>query len=273
MISITRLAAVALILAPALAIRPREPRGSPHPYPTFTYGTAIGGALDLPEPTEAPTLVNRGKALDAPFLTVKVLNGFGQRLPISYNSNQGSPTIVGNPGAGTLAISQETAIAIPRDFAGAIFIGQVYDPANSKIEVSFSSPQGYRPGLDVSYVDGYSVPITCSCGGRVVTGCNTALFRTGRTCPRQGPGDRLLCHNPKKTVDNGPADPFFQPCQGAAYTYPNDHGANAFGDCDSGDIRCCVGINCPRNPKQYSKRDLQELYGYANETEIPAGFS
>ncbi|KAL8948849.1 MAG: hypothetical protein Q9183_007651, partial [Haloplaca sp. 2 TL-2023] len=115
-----------------------------------------------------------------------------------------------------------------------------YDPANSKIEVSFKSNQNWRPGLDVSYVDGYGVPITCSCSGVPVTGCNIPLFQRG-TCPRQGPGDRAICYNPKKTVVGGPADPFFQPCQGAAYTYPDDHTANAFGKCDSGNIQCCVG--------------------------------
>ncbi|KAL9011848.1 MAG: hypothetical protein Q9173_003351 [Seirophora scorigena] len=268
---------MALALAPALAVRPHTPRGSPHPSPTFpvhTYGAAVGGPLDLPEPTEAPRPANIANALDAPFLTVKVYNGFGQRLPISYNSNRGSPTIVGNPGPGTLAMAQNTAIAVPRDFAGAIFIGQIYDPANSKIELSFNAPQGYRPGLDVSYVDGYSVPIVCSCNGIPVTGCNIALFRTGRTCPRQGPGgDRRLCYNPKRNIPDGPADPFFQPCQGAAFTYPNDHTANAFGKCDSGDIQCCVGVNCPRPSLQHGKGDLLEMSDYTNETEIPAGLN
>lgn len=126
--------------------------------------------------------------------------------------------------------------------SGAIFIGKSFDPANSKIEISFSPPQNYRPGVDVSYVDGYSVPITCSCGGVPVTGCNIPLFLQGRTCPQPGPGDKVICYNPKKVINNGPADPFFQPCQGAAYTYPNDHTANAFGKCDSGDIQCCVGV-------------------------------
>ncbi|KAL8985264.1 MAG: hypothetical protein Q9205_001000, partial [Flavoplaca limonia] len=156
----------------------------------------------------------------------------------------GSPTIIGNPSTNTFLAGSNTQIVVTRNFAGAIFIGKSFDPANSKIEISFSPPQNYRPGVDVSYVDGYSVPITCSCGGVPVTGCNIPLFLQGRTCPRPGPGDKVICYNPKKVVDNGPADPFFQPCQGAAYTYPNDHTANGFGKCDSGDIQCCVGFLC-----------------------------
>ncbi|KAL8997798.1 MAG: hypothetical protein Q9188_006237 [Gyalolechia gomerana] len=259
---------MALTLSPALAIRPPVRRGSPLPSPSYTYGTAIGGALDLPEPTGPPDFAQRAKELNADQLIVKITNSFGFDLPISYNSNSGSPTIIGNPGAGIFGRAQSTNLALPRNFAGgstsmlcliyipnypvnptesllsgAIFIGKTYNPANSKIEVSFDSPSGYRPAVDVSYVDGYGIPITCYCSGVPVTGCNIPLFRTGRTCKNQGPGDRVICYNPKKTVNDGPADDFFQPCQGAAYTYPNDHTANGFGKCDAGDIQCCVGVS------------------------------
>ncbi|KAL8718493.1 MAG: hypothetical protein Q9225_004379 [Loekoesia sp. 1 TL-2023] len=219
---------MALTLVSTLAIRPPIRRGSPIPSPSYTFGTAIGGALDMPEPTGPPDSAQRAKELNANQLTVKIINSFGFDLPISYNSNAGSPTIIGNPGAGIFARAQSTAVAVPRGFAGAIFIGKTYDPANSKIEVSFDAPGGYRPALDVSYVDGYGVPITCSCSGIPVTGCNIPLFGAGHTCKNQGPGDRVICYNPKKLVNDGPADDFFQPCQGAAFTYPNDLTANAY---------------------------------------------
>ncbi|KAL8711868.1 MAG: hypothetical protein Q9220_003812 [cf. Caloplaca sp. 1 TL-2023] len=241
MISFPHLMTLALAIGPSTSRR-LVPRGSPLPTsPAPTLGIAIGGALDMPTPTAAPDFAFRAPALNADQLTVRITNSFGFNLPISYNSNAGSPGIIGNPGAGIFG--QSTAIVVPRNFAGAIFIGKTYDPANSKIEVSFESPQGYRPGLDVSYVDGYGIPITCSCDGIPVTGCNIPLFRTGRTCPQQGPGDRVICYNPKVNVENGPADYFFQPCQGSAFTYPADQGANAYGRCDSGNIQCCVGVS------------------------------
>ncbi|KAL8906494.1 MAG: hypothetical protein Q9171_006255 [Xanthocarpia ochracea] len=267
------LTTLAVAITPTWAARGRiVPRGSPIPSPTYA---AIGGALDLPEPTSGPKLSNKAKevgAFNADRVTIRITNAFGWNLPISYNSNAGSPTIIGNPPAGTLLADTNTNVVVPRNFAGAIFIGKTFNPANSKIEVSFSSPQDYRPGLDVSYVDGYSVPITCSCGGLPVTGCNIPLFRTGRTCAQQGPGDKVICYNPRKTVDAGPADPFFQPCQGAAYTYPNDHQANAFGKCDNGDIQCCVGIGCSSPRQQHGKRSFEE-WRSGNETEIPAGLA
>jgi len=41
-------------------------------------------------------------------------------------------------------------------------------------------------------------------------------------------------------VADGPADDFFLPCQGAAYTFPNDNVAND-GDTRGADVTCCIG--------------------------------
>lgn len=41
------------------------------------------------------------------------------------------------------------------------------------------------------------------------------------------------------------AKAFFAPCEGEAYTFPNDHAANSWGACQSGLISCCVGTTCP----------------------------
>lgn len=92
-------------------------RGSPLPHaPTYTYGTAIGGALDPPKPTSPPDPHDLAKGLDAPELTVHITNSYGTPLPISYNSNAGSPTIIGDPGPDILA--ESTDVVVPRDFAG-----------------------------------------------------------------------------------------------------------------------------------------------------------
>ncbi|KAL8992883.1 MAG: hypothetical protein Q9169_006768 [Polycauliona sp. 2 TL-2023] len=260
---------MAVTVVPAWARGRIALRGSPVPSPTQVFGSPID-KMDLPGPTKAPELANRAAVYDAPFMTVHITNKFGQDLPISYQSNQGSPTIIGNPSTNYFLKDSQTRVVVTKNFAGAIFIGKSFNPANSKIEISWSPPQNYRPGVDVSYVDGYSVPITCSCGGVPVTGCNILLASQGRVCPIPGAGDKVICYNPKKTVDNGPADPFFQPCQGAAYTYPNDHEANGYGKCDSGNIQCCVGGSCPRPGQQHGKRSLED-WSFGNETEYPAG--
>lgn len=125
MVLFTHLATVALAIAPALARGGLAPRGSPGPSPTYAWDyawdEAIGEALDYPPPTTAPELSNRAQedsVLNADRLTVRITNGFGQNLPISYNSNVGSPTIIGNPPAGTFQAAANTDVVVPRDFAG-----------------------------------------------------------------------------------------------------------------------------------------------------------
>ena len=200
-----------------------------------TLGTASGGALD-PLATHPPAFGPKPAFAGGPDLTINVVNSFGSPLSIFYGSNAGAPTPVNNPGSGTL--SSSTQVLFPSGWAGRITIGGNFDPKGSKIEASYSSPN-YVPDVDISYVDGYSVPISCSCYGVAVTGCNSKpryhilsaqsrvadlgktvqLFNDGHTCPSQGPGP--ICYNPEEDVPDGPAAPFFAPCAGAAYTYPN----------------------------------------------------
>ncbi|KAL2059352.1 hypothetical protein ABVK25_000644 [Lepraria finkii] len=184
------------------------------PTPT-ALGTAYGGALD-PQATHPPNLGPKPAFAGGPDLTINVINSFGSPLSIFYGSNAGAPTPLENPGSGTLAYS--TQVLFPSDWAGRITIGQNYDPKGSKIEASFSGPN-YVPDVDVSYVDGYSVPISCECEGVAVTGCNVELFHAGQTCQDKGAGP--ICYNPEENVPDGPASSFFAPCVGAAYTYPN----------------------------------------------------
>ena len=114
---------------------------------------------------------------------------------------------------------------------------------NSKIEGSFT---GIMPHVDVSYVDGYSVPIVCSCGGRPVTGCNLELFELS-TCPSlQG---NTCINMVSRYSDMGPASPFFKFCEGAAYTFPKDDRSD-LGCRQNRVIDCCVGTSCPAVPRQ-----------------------
>ena len=133
-----------------------------------SLGTASGGALD-PVATRPPRLGPQHAFAGGPDLTINVINSFGSPLSIFYGSNYNVPTPINNPGSGTL--SSSTQVLFPSGWAGRITIGKNYDPNGSKIEASFSPPN-YVPDVDISYVDGYSVPITCSCSQVAVTGCN-----------------------------------------------------------------------------------------------------
>ena len=141
-----------------------------------SLGTASGGALaplaTHPLATHPPAAGPKAAFAGGSDLTINVVNSVGGPLSIFYGSNAGAPTPVNNPGSGTL--SSSTQVLFPSGWAGRITIGGNYDPKGSKIEASYTSPD-YVPDVDISYVDGYSVPISCSCAGVAVTGCNGEL--------------------------------------------------------------------------------------------------
>lgn len=230
-------------------------------------GTASGGALDKSHAHSAPTpIIDEAIALvtTGP-LTINVHNSAKIPVTVTYGSNSGVPPPLSHPTPGPLAPGADLQFVAPEGWAGRIIVGNNFDSANSKIEASLDG----QPNIDVSYVDGFSAPIVCSCDGRgVVTGCNLPLFKMNK-CPNEGPGmfnvlkytfhsdivadngpaTGPVCYNPEQNVPYGPASPFFAACAGAAYTYPKDDGADT--GCASHTINCCVGPQCPPNPKQH----------------------
>jgi hypothetical protein len=170
-------------------------------------------------------------------MTIAITNSYGKQLSLSFGVNAGFPTPLGDPQPTTLLAASSTQYIYPTGWAGRIAIGPNLSPDGSKIEGSYTGP----PDIDVSYVDGYTVPITCSSGGVVVSGCNIELFnRPGITCIDQVDGP--VCLNPAQNIPDGPAPCFFEACAGAAYTYPKDDKANIsnLGNV----ISCCIGTSC-----------------------------
>ncbi|KAI4278266.1 MAG: hypothetical protein LQ337_001147 [Flavoplaca oasis] len=190
-------------------------------------------------------------------MTIDVTNHYGVPLQLSFGVNAGFPNFRGDPQPTTLDTDATNTYAVPSGWAGRINVGKVDHPDNSKIEGSF-----HRAGngdIDVSYVDGYSVPITCSAGGKVLSGCNIELMDRGCNAPDRvsawGPdGKPALCANGMRGSDWGPPSSFFAPCAGAAYTFPKDDMANV-GMISETQISCCIGTSCDPSPRQH-KRDL-----------------
>jgi len=177
-------------------------------------------------------------------LTIAMTNVHGTPLSISFGSNAGGPSPVGDPSATTLAHGSPTQYAFPTGWAGRIYVGPNLNPLGSKIEGSYTGP----PDIDISYVDGYSVPITCSSKGTAVAGCNIDLFsQPGISCDHQVDGP--VCLNSAQQHADGPAPPFFAACQGAAYTYPNDNEANV-SNLQDRLITCCIGTSCKAPSRQ-----------------------
>jgi len=180
-------------------------------------------------------------------MTISMTNIYGTQLSISFLSNVGAPSPVGNPSATVLSNASHTQYTFPTGWAGRIYVGPNLNPLGSKIESSFTGP----PNIDISYVDGYSVPITCSSQGIPITECNIDLFKQPSIqCDKLV--DDPVCLNPAQNILNGPAPLFFAACAGAAYTYPNDNKANV-SNLGSRLVSCCIGPLCKASSRQSYK--------------------
>ena len=223
------------------------------PQPTLSppaNGTVIAGApTPKPEPATATVQEQGDAGSSGASLTISVTNLYGTPLSIGVGSNYGGPTPDGNPQP--TSITSSIKYTFPIGWAGRIWIGKSWSGCNSLIEASYE-PHWAR-AVDVSYVDGYSVPITCSVDDVAVTGCNLELFDQGIEC--DSPLEYGACPNSARSQDYGPAAPFFAPCQGSAYTYPHDDTATN-GGITGLEISCCIGTSCPTPVLQKSqKRD------------------
>ena len=192
------------------------------------------------------------------YMTIAITNRYGSQLSLSLASNANGPSPIGNPTPAVLPNASPTQYTFPTGWAGRVTVGPNLNPNGSKIEASFTGP----PDIDVSYVDGYSVPITCSSEGVAVTGCNINLFeQTHIPCDEQVDGP--VCLNSARETPDGPAARFFRSCAGAAYTYPNDNDANT-SNLGSKLVSCCIGTLCPaplRQPSKHPTRSLDRRYG------------
>ncbi|MCJ1401218.1 hypothetical protein MMC11_004430 [Xylographa trunciseda] len=261
--------------APApVSVAPQVVPAAPAPSPTTMVAVPAGNILAnegivTHSPTSkappAPTgFVDGCTSVNTRYLTISVTNSWTADLTAFLGSNYGAPTPVGNPAPTVLPPSAATSYVFPPCWAGRISLDPSSDsnPFASKIEGSAGSNQSKDLDLDVSYVDGYTVPITCSSSGKVVVGCNIDLFGAG-DCGGNGEvldDSGTGCWNPTNTVvGNGPPTKFFAPCAGAAYTFPNDNDANNGAVAET--VSCCIGSACTPSVLQgksaASKRDTE----------------
>ena len=201
----------------------------------------------------APAPANAG------VMTIAITNYWTAPLSVSYFQNSDSPSAVGDPQPAPLGTT--TQVVFPTNWAGRIVVGKTTDADGSKIEGSTT----VWNDIDVSYVDGFSVPIVCSDATAPVTGCNINLWEVSGPC-NNTVGQDAVCLNPMQGVPDGPAHPWFLPCQGVAYTFPNDNVANN-GNTRTPNVSCCVGteeMGC-RAPAMQGKGNDQ-----ASKRAVPA---
>ena len=162
---------IAILLSAALVAA--SPFECP-PVPTVTVTLGITNTVPaLSTITSAPE--TRSKAIGglSNNMIIAVTNVYGNCLSLLFGLDAGGPSPVGNPSPTKLADNAFTQYTFPTGWAGRVYVGPNLNPDSSKIKGSFTGP----PDINVSYVDGYSVPITCSSKGVAVTGCNINLFK------------------------------------------------------------------------------------------------
>ena len=244
----------AVSTAATIPISTASPSATASFSPSQTADSVVTSAVEpvvniqssITSPNPAPAAATGGGS-NSNSLTISITNRYGSPLSIALGSNEGGVTPDNNPQP--TSISSSVKYTFPLGWAGRISVGKQLGDSNSLIEASYSG-YGFN-AVDVSYVDGYSVPITCAADGSTVTGCNIELFNQGIQCDQ--PLDHEACPNSARFNDDGPAPDFFQACQGAAYTYPNDNTATD-GAISGKLISCCIGTSCPKPPQQKSKK-------------------
>jgi hypothetical protein len=100
--------------------------------------------------------------------------------------------------------------------------------------------------INVSYVNRYSVFITCFSQGVAITSCNIDFFKQV-TCRDQIDG--LVCLNSAVNLADRPSLCFFVPCASAAYIFPYNNKAN-ISNLESILIFCYISTLCEAPPQQ-----------------------
>ena len=184
-----------------------------------------------------------------------IVNKYGEALDVIDGSSGGAPAqgVPSNPANGATA-----TVTLSSGWAGRFALNPSGVPAGNqdgtKIEGSISSGTGF---WDISLVDGYTVPITCTCDSETTPfiGCNIDLFKQSAKCP--SPNGDKLCENPARSKNTGPADPWFAACKDADYTYPQNDIATQ--TCSKSKMTCCVGSSCAKGKAQ-AKRSINPVY-------------
>ncbi|KAK4446045.1 hypothetical protein QBC34DRAFT_383720 [Podospora aff. communis PSN243] len=208
-----------------------------------------GGALD---PTPIFTLPKTA-VLDRPpaSITIKLVNSAGVDLTTSVNHNVGSPGfITGDPASGTLAKSATATMIAPTGWGGQIAFnkaGKKIQGDEGVVEGSFGIQENVTKefavlDIDVSFVNGFTLPIMCYCGdggGTYLSGCDVDLWKKG-TCPDEYDNGQGSCRNPRRDDGIQSPIPFMKECEGRGYTYVKDHAADSNGECQKGIVTCNI---------------------------------
>ncbi|KAJ3499678.1 hypothetical protein NLG97_g141 [Lecanicillium saksenae] len=255
--------AAAFVAAHSAAVpEPSSTISSGHGLPPG-FVAAKGGALDLPppRPTGKADLADAA-AYWADIMTITYANRDIDDIHLVHRLGDKSPAALQPMDEDArIRVGDEQVVRYPGQFHGATFVNLarfiMTEQDETVVEMSFQNQnRGFPVGdVDVSYVNGFSRPVSCVCKENNITaGCSTYLWNYN-TCPNdnwQG-----SCRNDKRWEKDATSPlEFFSPCHfhGGAFTYPRDDANTLNQRCPSEDYWCCIGASdeCTRlnnNPR------------------------
>ncbi|KAK4090032.1 hypothetical protein Purlil1_5658 [Purpureocillium lilacinum] len=218
---------------------------------------ALNPATTVAEKAAMVTPTDGANAQWAGEMTITLQNRHERGIKTRHVVGYGAPAPHGNPGTGVIPKNGESVFTVPRGWNGNVVINDENYPVDtgdeSQLEGSFMNQgQGERGDINVSYVNGYSVPIVCRCNeNNIWTGCSKNLWNYGK-CPNDN--WKHSCRNDARNNGwNTQPAAFFTPCRGdgGAYTFPADDKANNLNaKCSQERYTCCAGYFCPANPAE-----------------------
>ncbi|KAI1136906.1 hypothetical protein F5Y05DRAFT_414627 [Hypoxylon sp. FL0543] len=190
--------------------------------------------------------------------TVTLTNSHTAPVVTIHGQGADSPTAVGKDNEPhTMSLSEIATFALPTGWSGRValyedgYLNNSFLDRATLLEGSFENNALDTAviALDVSYVDGFTVPLVCECKNTIVMGCNLDLHPM---CQPNSTMNAKTCANPNREFKVGvpPTNPF-NDCQGLAYTYPQDDNATKYDpEGCSRQISCCIGTACKPHPGQ-----------------------
>ncbi len=187
------------------------------------------------------------------YMTISIINMYDNQLSLFFDSNADDLSSIDNSSVIILSDNVFTQYAFSTEWAERVYVSSNLNLNDSKIEDSYTNSSD----IDISYVNDYSVFITCFFEGTAVFDCNVDLFKQSSISCNDQVNDSV-CLNFAQNIINELTSSFFAVCTRAVYIYLNDNDVNV-SNLKSILISCCVDASCQALSRQSKWNNTQHV--------------
>ncbi len=187
------------------------------------------------------------------YMMISMINMYDNQLSFFFDSNADDLSSIDNSSVIILSDNVFTQYAFSTEWAERVYVNSNLNLDDSKIEDSYTSSSD----IDVSYVNDYSVLITCSFKNTAVFNCNVDLFKQLSISCNDQVND-FVCLNFAQNIVNELTSSFFAVCAKTVYIYSNDNDVNV-SNLKSILISCCVDVLCQALSRQFKWNNTQHV--------------